>query len=59
MRVPTSPPPRNAGRRETIRYALDSNARTIRLCFILIAVVGSPILAVDAAGLVPHIMSGL
>lgn len=57
MRVPTSPQPHHhAGRWETIRYALDSNARTIRLCLIWFVVIGSPVLAAAAAGLLPHLL---
>jgi hypothetical protein len=59
MRVPTSTQPCHAGRWETIRYALDSNARTIRLCFILIVLVGSPILAAAVTGLLPYLLSRL
>jgi hypothetical protein len=37
MSVPVQREPRHAGGRwETIRYALDDNARTFRLCLILI-----------------------
>jgi hypothetical protein len=58
MRVPTSVPRRHVGRWETIRYALDSNARTVRLCLIL-AVIGSPVLAAAAFGVLPHLLSKL
>jgi hypothetical protein len=45
MRVPASEPPRHAERWETIvRYALDSNARTIRLCLICVAMTCSLLL---------------
>jgi hypothetical protein len=40
--------PRNSGGRwETIRYALDSNARTFRLCLILLVTIACPIAAVQ------------
>jgi transcriptional repressor NrdR len=45
-----------AGKWQTIRYALDSNARMIRFCVIWIVLVGAPILAATAAPL-PHILS--
>jgi hypothetical protein len=54
MRVPTSAQPRQ-GRWETIRYALDSNARTIRLCLILLVLAGAPVLVAVAARLLPHL----
>jgi len=53
--VPASKQPGRAGKWETIRYALDSNARTIRLCFIL--VIGSSALAAAAAVLLQHLLS--
>jgi hypothetical protein len=53
------PQPHHAGRWETIRYALDSNARTVRLCVICIVVVGSLALIAAAVGLLPHIVSRL
>jgi hypothetical protein len=56
MKVPTPTPSRHVGRWETIRYALDSNARTIRLCLIWIVVIGSSDLAVAAAGRLPHLL---
>jgi hypothetical protein len=57
MSVPTSTPPRHAGRWETIRYALDSNARTIRLCCIML--IGSSAVVAAAVGLLPHLLSRL
>jgi hypothetical protein len=55
MRVPTPTPPRHAGQWETIRYAIDSNARTIRLCLIWVVVIGFPVL-LAATGLL-HLLS--
>jgi hypothetical protein len=54
-----SPQPRHSDRWETIRYALDSNARTIRLCIIWMVVIGSPTLAAAVTGLLPHLLSRL
>ena len=51
MRVPT--PPQPPSRWETIRYALDSNARTIRLCFILL--IGSSAVVLTVIGLLGSI----
>jgi hypothetical protein len=39
----------HGGRWETIRYALDSNARTIRLCLIWVVLIISPVLAAAIA----------
>ena len=55
MEVPTPIRLRHAGQWETIRYALDSDARTIRLCLIWLVMIGSPILAAAAAGLLPRL----
>ncbi|HEX3955690.1 MAG TPA: hypothetical protein VHZ03_03550 [Trebonia sp.] len=55
MRAPTSPPPRHDGRQETIRYALDSNARAIRLCLIVTVVIGSLSWLQLAVGLLRHL----
>jgi hypothetical protein len=55
MRVPVPTEPRH-GRWETIHYALDSNARTIRLCLILIVVAGSPVVVAVVAHLLPHLL---
>jgi hypothetical protein len=59
MSVPKSPEPDPDGRWKTIRYALDSNARTIRLCCIWVVMIGSPILAAAATGLLPRLLSRL
>lgn len=45
MNLPTLQEPRHGGRWETIRYALDSNARTLRLCLICL-VLSAPIVTV-------------
>ena len=49
MRVPTEEQPSHDGRWETIRYALDSNARTIRLCLIWVVLTTSTILTISIA----------
>jgi hypothetical protein len=56
MSVPASRQPRNGGRWETIRYALDSNARTFRLCLILVVAAVAPCLATVAAALIHHML---
>jgi hypothetical protein len=44
MRLPTpGEPPQGSSRWEVIRYALGSNARTIRFCSICLVMTGSPI----------------
>jgi hypothetical protein len=54
------PAPRRArnggGRWETIRYALDSNARTFRLCLILVVATAAPCLAAVVAVLIRHML---
>jgi hypothetical protein len=53
MSVPTSRrPSAGGGRWETIRYAVDSNARTFRLCLILIVAAAAPCLGAVAAVLI-------
>ena len=56
MRVPKSPEPDPGGRWETIRYAIDNNGRTIRLCILLVS---SSAVVVAAIGLLPHLLSKL
>jgi hypothetical protein len=56
MRVPTSKQARYAGQWETIRYALDSNARTLRLCLIWFVVICSPAADAAFAGLLHHLL---
>jgi hypothetical protein len=50
-------PRHDIGRWETIRYALDSNARTFRLCLILFVTTVSPVVAAVGAVLVHHMLS--
>jgi hypothetical protein len=55
MSVPAPRLPSHAnGRWETIRYALDSNARTFRLCLILLMTAISPVAAGVVAVLIHH-----
>jgi hypothetical protein len=57
LSVPASRRPRNSvGRWETIRYALDNNARTFRLCLILFAAAAAPCLAAVVAVLIRHML---
>ena len=42
------------GRWETIRYALDSNPRTFRLCLIWLVVISSPVVAAVVAVVMRH-----
>jgi hypothetical protein len=48
MSVPAPRPPKNDGRWETIRYALDSWDRTLRLCLILLVLIATPAVAAAA-----------
>ena len=55
MSVPAPRQPRQGnGRWETIRYALDSNARTLRLCLILLVTRVAPVTAAVVAVLSRH-----
>jgi hypothetical protein len=54
MSLPVPPEPRHGGRWETIRYALDSNARTFRFCLIWVVVIISPAVAAAIAELIRH-----
>jgi hypothetical protein len=57
MSVPAPRRPRHGnGRWETIRYALDSNARTFRLCLIVLMTAISPVAATVIAVLVHHVL---
>jgi hypothetical protein len=57
MSVPAPRVPRHdGGRWETVRYALDSNARTFRLCLILLVLAISPIAAAVAVVLIHHVL---
>jgi hypothetical protein len=47
-------PRRDGGRWETIRYAIDSNARTLRLCLIWTVAIVSPVAATVITLLVRH-----
>jgi hypothetical protein len=60
MSVPAPRPPRNDGRWETIRYALDSWARTLRLCLIWLVLIAAPAAAAHPlAGLIrPMLLCG-
>lgn len=52
--VPAPQEPSNGGRWETIRYALDSNARTLRLCLIWLVVLVSSAGAIAVSELLRH-----
>jgi hypothetical protein len=57
LSVPAPRRPRQGGGRwETIRYALDSNARTLRLCLILLVTIAAPVAAAAAAELIRHML---
>jgi hypothetical protein len=56
MSLPTPREPRYGGRWETIRYALDTNPRTFRLCLILSVATVPPCLAAVVAELVRHML---
>jgi hypothetical protein len=56
MRVPREIQACHDGRWETIRYALDSNARTFRLCLIWAVVIVSSTTVAALALLVRHIL---
>jgi hypothetical protein len=49
-------PRHDGGQWETIRYALDSNARTFRLCLIWFVVIAAPAAAAAAVELVKHML---
>ncbi len=48
--------PRDGGRWETIKYALDSNARTLRLCLIWFVLVAAPVAATVITMLMRHVL---
>jgi hypothetical protein len=57
MSLPVPHEPRHdGGRWETIRYAIDSNARTLRLCLIWTVSIVSPAAATVITLLVPHML---
>ena len=58
MSVPAPRRPGHPGGRwETIRYALDSNARTFRLCLVLLVAAVPRVAAAAAAVLIHHVLS--
>jgi hypothetical protein len=56
MSVPAPREPGQGGRWETIRYALDTNPRTFRLCLILIAAAAAPCVGVVIAEMIRHML---
>lgn len=56
MSVPAPGEPHQGGRWETIRYALDNNPRTFRLCLILSVATVSPCLAAVIAEMIRHML---
>jgi len=56
MSVPGPREPRHGGRWETIRYALDTNPRTFRLCLILFVAAVPSCLAFVVAELIRHML---
>jgi hypothetical protein len=57
LSVPAQWEPRHdGGRWATVRYALDSNARTFRLCLILLVTAISPVAVAVAAVLIHHML---
>lgn len=56
MSVPAPREPHPGGRWETIRYALDTNPRTFRLCLILFVAPVASCLAIVIGELVRHIL---
>jgi hypothetical protein len=59
MSLPAPKEPRHdGGRWETIRYALDSNARTLRLCLIRAVAIASPVAATVITMLLRHMLLG-
>jgi hypothetical protein len=48
--------PRDDGRWATIKYALDSNARTLRLCLIWVVVIVAPVVATLVTMLMRHML---
>ena len=49
-------PSHDGGRWETIRYALESNARTFRLCLIWLVATAAPVAAAVIAELIRHML---
>jgi hypothetical protein len=56
MSVPAPREPGQGGRWETIRYALDNNPRTFRLCLIFFVAAAAPCLGVVVAELIRHML---
>jgi hypothetical protein len=56
MSVPAPREPGQGGRWETIRYALDTNPRTFRLCLILAVAALAPCLGLVVAELIRHLL---
>jgi hypothetical protein len=56
MSVPAPGEPPKGGRWETIRYALDTNPRTFRLCLILSTATVTPCMGVVVAELMRHVL---
>lgn len=56
MSVPAPREPGQGDRWETIRYALDNNPRTFRLCLILLAAAAAPCLGVVVAEMIRHML---
>ena len=55
MSVPAPREPRHGGGRwETIKYAIDNNGRTLRLCLIWLVMIISPAAATVIAELIRH-----
>ena len=56
MSVPAPREPHQGGRWETIRYALDTNPRTFRLCLILLVAAAAPCLGLVIAEMFRHML---
>lgn len=56
MSLPGPQEPRHGGRWETIRYALDSNARTLRFCLIWLVLIVAPAVTAAIAYLIHHVL---
>jgi hypothetical protein len=56
MSVPAPREPGQGGRWETIRYALDTNLRTFRLCLILSVAAVAPCLGLVIAEMIRHML---
>lgn len=56
MNLPAPGKPHQGGRWETIRYALDTNPRTFRLCLILLVAAVTPWLGYIIAEMIRHLL---